>query len=666
MKSKFFSLFALMALFIWGISPAQALMINVSNSTEFQDALDMALTSNEDDTIILAAGQYDTPGMEFEAVGLGDFGLTLQGAGAGMTILDGQLNNRVLNLASDMGNIRIENMTIQRGRSGTNTGGGLLVLTTTGTVTIDGVDFINNQNDTGEDGGAADLAVGDTDITITNSTFTDNVSGAGGALRLQVNNGSILVEENQFTNNMAMDSVGGGIFAAIFGMGPITINNNTFSQHTADNNGGALSLETGTGDITLEGNSFDQNTATTQDGGAVWADASNGTILFNNNTVQNSSSGSQGGGVFLGVNTGDINITNNTFTNSNDAVADGGAIHFRGGSASNANVINNIIADSEAQSSGGGIFMEIGGTLNMINNTITGNTAGSNGGGARLILDSSNAVFNIYNNIVWNNTAPAMNGMDILVTDNSSGEVNLFNNDFTEFCFEGVSCDPMDLGPNQGSNLIDQDPLFLDVAAFNFHLGPGSPVIDAGTSMAPALPATDHDGNPRIFGAEPDMGALEAIPMIMADPLMTDFGQIMIGENASSEVTLSNPGSIDLDITNMNLVDGDQYTLDVNGGANPCGSLTFTLASGASCTITVTFAPNAEGVANATLNIESTDPTVPSLQVTFTGIGFGIVPIPVNFSGGGCALGASSMAGSWAGLIFIGLTLGILRVRKTR
>lgn len=57
----------------------------------------------------------------------------------------------------------------------------------------------------------------------------------------------------------------------------------------------------------------------------------------------------------------------------------------------------------------------------------------------------------------------------------------------------------------QASNL-SQVPLFVDLANGDFRLGAGSPLRDAGATNLPLLPAVDLNGDPRSFGAAPDLG----------------------------------------------------------------------------------------------------------------------------------------------------------------
>jgi hypothetical protein len=61
------------------------------------------------------------------------------------------------------------------------------------------------------------------------------------------------------------------------------------------------------------------------------------------------------------------------------------------------------------------------------------------------------------------------------------------------------------------------DPLFANPATFDFHLGAGSPAIDAGVADA-SNGTTDRDGNARSQGAAPDLGAYETTPVVVPPP----------------------------------------------------------------------------------------------------------------------------------------------------
>ena len=132
------------------------------------------------------------------------------------------------------------------------------------------------------------------------------------------------------------------------------------------------------------------------------------------------------------------------------------------------------------------------GAITLTNNTITKNSALYNYGGVEVYM--SNNTFNCYNNIIWGNTAPS--GADIYLY--GTGTAYGYNNDYHD----------MSGSWNGGSAAnIDADPLF-DAFGY-YHLTPLSPCIDKGYNSAPALPATDIDGNNRVIGAAVDIGAVE-------------------------------------------------------------------------------------------------------------------------------------------------------------
>jgi len=103
--------------------------------------------------------------------------------------------------------------------------------------------------------------------------------------------------------------------------------------------------------------------------------------------------------------------------------------------------------------------------------TLSGNSANTDGGGVYNV-DSSPTVTNC---IFWN-------GGDEIRNDGASTPLITY-------------CDIE--GGYSGMGNIDADPLFVGIG--DYHLQPGSPCIDAGENAAPSLPATDFEGEPRIW-----------------------------------------------------------------------------------------------------------------------------------------------------------------------
>jgi len=60
-------------------------------------------------------------------------------------------------------------------------------------------------------------------------------------------------------------------------------------------------------------------------------------------------------------------------------------------------------------------------------------------------------------------------------------------------------------------NVINKDPLFMNVSSGDFTLQPNSPAIDAGITV-PGLNLNDFLSNPRPVGVANDLGAFEYAP----------------------------------------------------------------------------------------------------------------------------------------------------------
>jgi hypothetical protein len=89
-------------------------------------------------------------------------------------------------------------------------------------------------------------------------------------------------------------------------------------------------------------------------------------------------------------------------------------------------------------------------------------------------------------------------------------------------------------------------------------------------------------------------------------PSSLDFGSVEAGGASSPlAVTLSNTRTASAAISSIALSDNVNYSLDVNGGPNPCGSASPTIGPGQGCTVAIAFNPLAGGTFSALLEVNS-------------------------------------------------------------
>src|SRR3990170_3538897 len=490
--------------------PSFAAVFNIPSGDEaaLRMALMTAETNSENDIINLAAGTYDTATMTFMySAGMGEnFDLTLDGAGAGVTILDGSTSDQVLRIVTtgvmpnDSGvDIFIRDLTIRDGMgvfASDGNGGGFRFSATSADLTVQNCVFTNNTTN-GFGGGLFSSTAGD--VNLTNSTFTNNSNSAsdGGGAFIS-NSGLVNITNSTFTDNSATRDGGG---ANVSAASDVVATDNIFTDNSAGCDGGGLLTEAQ--NVTLDVNEFDNNTADANGGGAS-VDADEDVNAMGNTFSNNSADGEGGRSLIVAEN---VTLDANEFA-SNIAAAYGGGLHAS--VANNAILTNHIFIDNSSDVNGGGADITAD-DATLTNNTFTLNSTLGDGGGLNLNINDATSA-NIFNNIIFNNSATG-DGGDIFVDDDFNNNligstVNLFNNDFSDFfsvCENTVGC-TADI--NEGSE-INTDPLFVNAAAGNVHLTANSPAIDLGSPTAPNLPATDFDGNPRIIGPAPDMGALE-------------------------------------------------------------------------------------------------------------------------------------------------------------
>ena len=108
--------------------------------------------------------------------------------------------------------------------------------------------------------------------------------------------------------------------------------------------------------------------------------------------------------------------------------------------------------------------------------------------------------------------------------------------------------------------------------------------------------------------------------VIQAGPTSYDFGTVTPGNlPAPVEVVINNTGSDPLEIASLTLSDTVNFSLDRNGGANPCGTGSIALAADDSCTLALSFGPQALGAFTEHLAIASNARNSATTQLTFVG-----------------------------------------------
>ena len=259
-----------------------------------------------------------------------DKSVTINGAGADVLAIDGNVISRVFEIVGGAKTVSISGLTIRNGQ-GSNGGG----IENAATVTL----------------------------TIINSTLSGNAAGLGGGV---FNSGTLTIINSTFSNNMA--SQGGGIYNP--GSGRLTISNSTFSGNTAPVAGG-VSFNVGTLQIansTLSDNSADS-------GGGVY-NAGTLTIInsaVSGNMASGNTAGSGGGATF---NVATMNVVSSTIS-GNIANREGAGIYNSDGGT--LTITNSTFSGNAASLTGGGVYNT--GTLQLANSTFSDNSAAFLAGG---------------------------------------------------------------------------------------------------------------------------------------------------------------------------------------------------------------------------------------------------------------------------------------------
>ncbi len=162
--------------------------------------------------------------------------------------------------------------------------------------------------------------------------------------------------------------------------------------------------------------------------------------------------------------------------------------------------------------------------------------------------------------------------------------------------------------------------------------------IAAGTSQSVSVsyaPAnTGSDNGTLVIGSnDPDTasvsvalagsGALPGVADINLNPAALDFGTVSVGGRATLTARIENVGSVALSVSGVTLCAGTSSEFSVTAPATP-----FSIAAGASQTLSVTYVPNAPGSDSGCVAVTSQDPDEPTVQLALSGSG--AAPGPVD------------------------------------
>ncbi len=315
-------------------------------------------------------------------------------------------------------------------------------------------------------------------LTITGGDATNEISGTHRGGGVYIEEGGALLVNNIITDNLATTHItetgfGGGVHVAA---GRVVISANQILGNVA----GAAAPEAGTeaygggvyaaGTPVLINNLFAFNQARL--GGSLFGYGGGAYVL--DGTVRGnrfvSNSASNGGGIATVINT--------AFEGNLSRGTTGGNFLVEAGSASR--LTNNFLLETNCPT---GMYPG-NSAIQVVNNTIVGCFQG--------IYVPAGASPPISNNLFYSNTtAIAGEGMPLL--------------DYNGFWLNGTNFNVS--STLTGTHNVFANPLFVDPASGDYHLRPGSPMIDVGT--AAGAPPTDYDGDPRPLGGGIDIGADE-------------------------------------------------------------------------------------------------------------------------------------------------------------
>ncbi len=531
---------------------------------------------------------------------------------------------RILRVTST-GNLSLNNMVVRGGcvdsNGLTNPDGGGIV--NEGSLSI--VNSVIDNNQSGGYGGGL-TTVGGTIESIENSTFLNNTAQLRGGGLNQYNGNITVITNTTFSNNNATD--GGGMY--VEDMTVSMMNNITFSGNAA-NFGSAMVNQFAT--VSNLQNSLFHN------GSSCGYISGFGSTFNGSNNLADGTSGTACPGILSGTTLTAATVGPLADNACTTTLADGSCVMTHallagsealgaaaGGTASdqrgfNADGVRDIGA-YEAQipviTPPADITIEATGpvTTTPALGTATATDADSDD----LALSISNDVAASYalgtHTVTW--TATDNHGHQ------SSDTQSLTVQDSTPPTLSLIGASTVNL--NIGDTYTDAGATATDLVDDDMVLTAGivvtNPVnTNVAGSYTVAYNVTDNAGNAAIqITRTVNVNANQQIQLSTAS---VDFGGILIGQNDTAVITVTNTGNANLNLTSLGTLSAP---FAVTGGS--CNPLPMTITPGSDCIIEVTYSPTASGNDTAQLSINSNAPDSPTL-VDLRGNGYAVAtPVP--------------------------------------
>ena len=492
----------------------------------------------------------------------------------GVTVRGGTATNGGGIYIADAASPLIENCEVS-GNVATSSGGGLYVFQTNALALRDTVVMSNTAARQG--GGMYQTYVGGSRLDLFGGRFENNetTENNGGGLWIF---GTVAMTGTEFINNRA--AYRGGGFYQMGSTGRAEVTGALLEGNTANTFfGGGLGVE---GTAVLSATRVIDNRAG-QHGGGVWANYAyvTGAILANNR------SGLRGGGLLADYG---VVMTATSVINNAASQQGGGVAAYR-----HVDIVNSLFARN---SSFAGAAVWMWGTdaveARLRHLTVVSPTVGTAYPSAAAFLVHGGTTALITNTIVV--------GYPYAIEAFQGGTVYEDYN-----LYHGLGTSPFNetggVVHTGAHSLFDLDPLFVNPGEDDYHIGAGSPAINAGIDLGIT---EDLDGDPRVPGLPPDIGADEFVPP-MNQPPVADAGDPQTVH--AGTVTLDGSGSLD--------PDGDDLLYQWVQTAGAAVTLSDSTAVGPTFT-----APSVAGVLTFELTVtdpfglEDTDSTTVTISVT--------------------------------------------------